>query len=309
MILGLDIGGTNIRAGLVDSHYELYGFEMSSSTALFRPGADSLKELTGFIRSYCNRNMDGRLPRAVSIGFPSTLDKSKRRLLSTPNLPGLDNLPVADVLEEALRIPVYINRDVNLLMLNDLHSYRIPHEGIAIGLYIGTGLGNAICINGEFPTGKNGVIGELGHVPLIGSKRLCSCGNVGCLETMASGRYLAELQKTCFPGESIKTLFVRHGESRELHRFVEILSIAVAIEVNILDPDNVILGGGVLQMEGFPMDELRRLIIHHTRKPYPSEGLTLLVSQQKQESGIVGAGIYAYESIAKGGILHDRACV
>lgn len=301
MILGLDIGGTNIRAGLVDARYELRHFEMSSSTELFYNGANPMQALDRFIRSYCGRHLDGGMPRAVSIGFPSTLDKAKKRLLSTPNLPGLDDLPVVETLEAALGVPVYINRDVNLLMLNDLKAHHIESSGIAIGLYFGTGLGNAICINGEFPSGKNGVIGELGHVPLVGCARECGCGNVGCLETLASGRYLTELQEAHFPGESITTLFARHRDSEVLADFIDILAIAVVIEVNILDPDYVILGGGVLQMKDFPIEEMKRQIIRHARKPYPSDDLVLLVSQQKQESGIVGAGIYAYECIAKGG--------
>lgn len=313
-VLGLDIGGTNIRAGLIAPDFSLTGFEMASSVRLFEVSVGRVQALAAYIREYCGAHLKGSLPIAVSIGFPSTLNKEKTHLLSTPNLPGFDNLEIVEPLQQMLSIPVYINRDVNLLMLNDIYANRLEQADIVIGCYIGTGLGNAVCLNGEMLRGKNGVAGELGHVPVLGCQRVCGCGNTGCMETIASGRYLEELQKQFFPHDEICRLFEKHADHPVLQRYVEGLSIPVASEINIFDPDYVILGGGVLQMQDFPMELLKTFIKLHTRKPLPHDTLELVISSPSQQSGVIGAGMYAFGQIRKG-VYHDsvsfrpcRAC-
>ncbi len=299
LILGMDIGGTNLRAGLCGEDMTPTGLEIVSSAALFSDGR-CLAALERFIRDYCARRLDGHLPRAVSIGFPSTLDRRRRVVLSTPNLPGMDNLPVADALEEALGVPVFINRDVNLLMLCDIRRHRLPTDGVIIGCYIGTGLGNAIWVKGELLSGKNGVAGELGHIPVLGNDRVCGCGNTGCMETLAGGMALTDWLNEHFPGETIDELFLRHGAEPFVRRYVDTLAAAIATEVNILDPDAVILGGGVPQMKGFPLPYLTERLLARLRKPYPCEGLELIVSEDHQDSGVAGAGLYARSELEKG---------
>lgn len=297
-ILGLDIGGTNLRAGLVNAAGVLSCFEMTSSAILFEPlSAGHADGLAAYIRSYCLRNLNGQMPRGVSIGFPSTLNKEKTVLLSTPNLPGFDQLPIVALLEAALHVPVLINRDVNLLLLHDLADHQLPQDGIIISCYFGTGLGNAISIDGRILSGKNGVAGELGHIPVLDCAKPCGCGNTGCMETLAAGRYLTELQAEHFPGENLNDLFSRHSDSPVLRRFVEILSLPVATEVNIFDPDYVILGGGVLQMPDFPHALLESYILQHTRKPLPCNDLRIVYARPSQESGVIGAGIYGFQQL------------
>lgn len=307
-VLGLDIGGTNIRTGIVWEDFSLEGFEMASSVELFETPGGEIGALASHVRDYCSRHSGlGRL-KAVSIGFPSTVDKEKRVVLSTPNLPGFNQLAVVELLQREINLPVYINRDVNLLMKSDIHAHGLEKADIVIGCYIGTGLGNAICIGGHMLSGKNGVAGELGHVPVLGSKRICQCGNVGCMENIASGKYLEELQEKYFPGEEISGLFEKYGESPVLMEYVEYLSVAVALEINILDPDYVILGGGVLKMQNFPMELLKKYIRQHTRKPLPHDNLQIVISKQNQESGVIGAGMYAFEQMRKGE-GYDSNCI
>lgn len=307
-VLGLDIGGTNIRTGAVCRDYSLSGFEMNSSMDLFQTPGGEIQALASHVKSYCSRNPREELPRAISIGFPSTVNKDKTKVLSTPNLPGFNQLAVVELLQKELQIPVYINRDVNLLLMNDIHAHGLEAADIVIGCYIGTGLGNAICVRGEMLTGKNGVAGELGHVPILGSKRVCQCGNVGCVENIASGKYLEELQEAYFPGEAIAGLFQKYGTSPVLQEYVEYLSVPVTMEINILDPDYVILGGGVLQMQDFPMELLIKYIRQHTRKPLPHDNLNIVISKQNQESGVIGAGMYAFEQMRKGE-SNDSTCI
>ncbi|MDR0403941.1 MAG: ROK family protein, partial [Treponema sp.] len=163
--------------------------------------------------------------------------------------------------------------------------------------YAGTGLGNAIAYNGELVTGSHGVAAELGHIPVLGRNDPCGCGNRGCIELYASGKCLAGIRDNKYPGLSIGEMLRSHSDDPELEEFVDNLGVAAATEINILDPKNVILGGGVILQEGFPRKALEQAILKHTRKPYPEKDITFIYSRESQENGVVGAVIFARKKL------------
>lgn len=293
-ILGMDIGGTNLRSGFVNDRYELSEFRISSSQSIC--GDHAPENLADYIRGVIKET--GVQPAAVSIGFPSTLDRARKRLLSTPNLDGLNDLDMVSRLEDALHLPVYIDRDVNLLFLYDCYANQLSGD-VMIGCYVGTGFGNVIAIGGEILVGKNGVAAELGHIPVRGLDMDCPCGNIGCVEMIASGKALKALQEKYYPEESISALFSLHADEAPIRAFINDLALPIATEINILDPDDVILGGGVLQMDGFPKAALEASIRAHARKPYPEQALCFHYSGEKQENGVIGAGINALKQMHK----------
>ncbi|MEA4999784.1 MAG: allose kinase [Candidatus Limiplasma sp.] len=297
-ILGMDIGGTNLRSGFVDERLGLTGFRIHSSQQFC--GEHAVERLADYIRSEIKAW--GTVPTAVAIGFPSTLDRARKRLLSTPNLEGLDDLDMVDELTKRIDLPVFIDRDVNLLFHHDCHANHLSGQ-VIIGCYIGTGLGNVIAIGGEILVGKNGVAAELGHIPVRDLDADCPCGNVGCVEMIASGKALKALQEKHYPKEMIADIFVAHGSEAPLMRFINDLALPIATELNILDPDEIILGGGVLQMEGFPKAALEAAIRFHTRKPYPERALRFHYSCEKQENGVIGAGLLAFKELKRKGML------
>ena len=295
-IICLDIGGTHCRAGLVDQQGQLSQLRILSTKELAQP--DFVSALTETLREFISRNQAQYQIRAVSLGFPATVDRSRRHVLQAPNIPGLpEDLPVCDILEKALGIPVFLDRDVNLLLAYALQDLNLPKDGTVIGIYFGTGIGNSIYIGGKFLSGANGVAGELGHIPRLGQQTLCGCGNECCIEPLGGGRKLSELCETEFSGTPIQEIYLRHGSSDSVRQQIEVMAAAVATEVNILDPDYVVLGGGLLQMEGFPMDYFRERIFLHTRKPYPLNNLKLLLARPNQENGIIGAGLRGWEQL------------
>lgn len=295
-IICLDIGGTHCRAGLVDQQGQLSQLHILSTKELAQ--SDFVSALTETLREYISRNQAQYQIRAVSLGFPATVDRSRRHVLQAPNIPGLpEDFPVCDILEKALSIPVFLDRDVNLLLAYDLQDLNLPKDGTVIGIYFGTGIGNSIYIGGKFLSGANGVAGELGHIPRLGQQTLCGCGNECCIEPLGGGRKLSELCETEFSDTPIQEIYQRHGDSDSVRQQIEVMAAAVATEVNILDPDYVVLGGGLLQMEGFPMDYFRERIFFHTRKPYPLNNLKLLLARPNQENGIIGAGLRGWEQL------------
>ena len=225
------------------------------------------------------------------------MDKARRVVVQAPNVPGLDNCPIAEMLEKALNLPVFLEKDVNLLLTYDLQSLALPEEGLIIGIYFGTGIGNAISWNGQLLVGKNGVAGELGHIPQLGSGDICGCGNVGCMEPIGGGRRLSQLCRSVFRNIDVAELYARYADTPEVLAQVDAMAATVATEVNILDPDYVIIGGGLPQMKGFPMETFLRQIRVHTRKPMPLEGLQIRFARPNQNNGIIGAGIYGWKKL------------
>ena len=293
-VIGVDIGGTSIRIGASDGSDELIHLQKIPSASIFT-GADSVENLIGFLKDYIRELPEGKKVSAAAIGFPSTINRERDTVMQSPNLAGLDNIPLKTMLEEELGIKVLIEKDVNLLYCHDRKVLNLSRKGVHIGIYFGTGIGNAIFIDGKPLTGKDGAAGEIGHIPLVPGGKLCGCGNRGCAECYAGGKYLVELINTKYPGELISELFVRHAESPEIQEFVENAARVVATETNLLNPETIVLGGGVLNMKGFPKDLLEEKIRSCSRKPYPEENLEIYYSKDEVENGVRGAVEYARE--------------
>lgn len=287
-IIGIDIGGTNFRIGAVGKDGIISNFKKIPVWQIFNT-QEPLLDLTMCLKNYCQ----GMAVEAVSIGFPATLDKNRKTVLQAPNVPFMENLPVVEVLSESLQVPVLIERDVTMALYHDLKENEIPPHGVVVGIYFGTGIGNAICINGVPLAGCHGTAGELGHIPVDGSDLICGCGNMGCIENLAAGKYLAHLCETVYPQTPIGSLFLEHGNEALLTQFVDRMAIAVAAEVNILDPEYILIGGGIPAMTGFPQEQLVDRIRAHARKPYPANDLHIIFTGDEDAKSVIGAAIYA----------------
>lgn len=296
-VLGIDIGGTNIRMGLVNDSYHLSSFKIYKTDETLS-NCDVVKKLAEMIDKYCIEENGGVIPQAMSIGFPSTIDTTRKIVISTPNIAGFpEQLEIVDSLSKKIDTKVYINRDVNNLMQYDLEVFKLRDCQNVLGFYLGTGLGNAIYLNGQFLLGRNGVAAELGHIPFYGIDKICGCGNVGCVETVASGLALEQLKKEKYPAISIKDIFSNCMQKEDVLHFVDTLAYPIATEINIFDPTCIVLGGGVIFMQDFPNDILVSSIKKRLRKPYPAENLNIIYSEPKQENGVIGAAIYGWQML------------
>ncbi len=297
-ILGIDVGGTNTRLGLVSEQGELVEF-VREATKQYNIEGQALPLFLDVVKRYLQNHGEGRTIDAISVGFPSTIDKERKVVIGTPNIAGLNNIPVVETFEKEFGIPVFLERDTCLILINDMEKNHIPPSGVTIGIYYGTGIGNAISIDGKIFTGKHGVSAELGHIPMRGVHGRCGCGNESCAEVVACGRALEHIMEKHFPNEDISYIFSEHGDSEIILQFIDDLAIAAATEINILDPDHIIIGGGLPNMEGFPRHELEARIHKYARKPLPDEDLEFIYSKEGQESGVMGAAIHARHQLNK----------
>ena len=288
MIIGIEIGGTNFRIGALDKNNIINSYKKLSIRDVIKSN-DILSDLKYTIE---NNFKDIKID-AISIGIPGTLDADRKIVVQVPNIKGFDNVNIVDYLNEYFNVPVFIERDVNMLIKYDLFDNKIDDKGIVIAFYYGTGIGNAIVINGEIYTGKDGAAGEVGHIPVDNCYEECGCGNIGCIEAIAGGKYLAKLQKEKYPNTHISNMFVEHTKDPEIIKFINRMAIALATEINILNPNKILLGGGVINMKSFPFDLFFSELKKHVRKPYPYETLDITIARNNEQAGVIGACLYA----------------
>lgn len=290
-VIGIDIGGTNFRIGAVYPDNQIREFRKVSIKDVFI-SEYPLEDLVGYIRGYMQEPEICGEARAVAIGFPATVNRERTVVVQAPNVKYMENLPVVEYLENNLQIPVYIERDVCMTVCYDMEKLEIPQKGILTAFYFGTGIGNAICIDGVPLLGKNGAAGELGHIPVPGSTDVCGCGNLGCVENIAGGKYLAKLCREKYPHIYIGDIFSKCREKQDIIDFVDRMAMAAAAEINILDPDYIIVGGGVPNMKDFPVALLDQKIHEHVRKPYPEKSLDIIYVSDDDMKSVTGAGIF-----------------
>ena len=297
-VLGVDIGGTNIRMGLVDETYALTGFERRPCQALLAENA--IPNLIGAIRDYLDRTPGAADTAALAIGVPGQVSRDKSHVYSVPKVQGLQDTDLGGQLSAGLGLPVYVAHDVDFLFTHDIRTMNLDPDRnrTILGFYVGTGFGNVLYLNGAIHAGKHGVAGELGHIPLYGVEDVCNCGAVGCVETRCCGQYLQELVNREFPDCSIDQIFTRHGGDPRIIRFVRDCALPIATEVTLLDPDYILLGGGVITMDHFPLAMLEEEVRLRSRHPLPAEDIHFVYASDSQANGVIGGAMLAMDWIS-----------
>jgi allose kinase len=165
-----------------------------------------------------------------------------------------------------------------------------------VGCFIGTGFGCSIIINGKLYKGTRGFAGELGHIHLKGKKKHCNCGSKGCLELYAAGNTIEILAKK--RNVSIKDFFLKiDKESLEIRELLDNIAIGISTIVNLLDPELIVIGGGVVNMANFPLDALKKRIYKYLRSDILVGEVKIIKSNIGKFGGCLGAGIYYYSKL------------
>ena len=294
-MIGIDIGGTHIRMGAVNQSGEVLCHSIQSSRP-YLSNIKPLETLTQAVTAFAAQ-ATGTL-RGVCMGFPGTVSKDKSTVLSCPNLPAFDGMNIRAAMQAALTVPTIVEHEVLLLLTNDLRTYALQQKDCVMAVYLGTGIGNAMYIHGRLLEGKNGNSGELGHIPVPDNQTPCPCGNIGCIEPSASGKRLEAIRAALYPQScDFEAMFTAAQKDPEITRYLDHVACAIATEINILDPDCVLLGGGVLSIANFPYDALLQRIYTHARKPYPAETLQFIRLEVDPLQGTRGAGLYAWQRL------------
>jgi len=296
-IIGLDIGGTNLRIGAVNEKKEVIVSRILDSEIVSKADCP-IKKLCEIIQNFILENKLDNL-HAVSIGVPSSVANDNETVICTTNMqdkngkPIFQNENIATYLRQELNLPVYVNNDTSNILFYDVFNNNLQNKKLVVGIYIGTGVGASVLIDGKSLKGANGVALDLGHIPYYKGEDLCSCSKHGCCECYASGWKLQKIRSKYYPDEDIKSIFRNHSDDKPLQEFLYSCSHVFSVMTTIFNPDTVIAGGGVIEMDGFPKQKFEQLVKENTGLDVMSVGFDLIYSHSNAEKGIVGAAIFA----------------
>lgn len=288
--LGIDIGGTNVRFALLDSKMNLKHPVLIRAASLGTGDlVDNLLDVVDEYAAEHNVNLVG-----TGVGIPGIV-RQDGTVLSCPNIGGLEGVRLGDLITARLGVPTFVGKDTNFLLYGEYQELKQAGYGNVLGFYIGTGFGAAFIIDGQLLLGSRGFAGELGHIPLIGKDGLCGCGNRGCLEVYGAGRALTEYARR--ENQDVAEFFSSAQNGKAVKEFIQYVAVGVATAVNIFDPQCIVLGGGVLAMVDFPLEELQSTIRSMLRSDEQRHDLVMVQSNAGVFGGCLGAGAYCWSQL------------
>jgi glucokinase len=283
MILGLDIGGTKIRAGLVDPSGRIAGDPVSVPTGAH----DSAEDIFARIASLVRKAASGcECMEAIGVGCTGPLDPENGIILECNNLPTMHGFPLKSRLEDIFGVPVKIDNDANALVLGEAMYGAGKGFRRVLGLTLGTGLGSALVVDGKMVSGANSCCGEIWISPY----------KDGIMEDYLSGTAITSMydriigKASGLNGAQIASL-ARHGDSMAMKIFDEFassLAFALAWTVNMTDPDAVVLGGSVMDSSDLFLDKADALFRRYVC-PEPARNVKLRLSALGADAGVIGA--------------------
>ena len=311
--IGVDLGGTKILAGVFNAQLKCLG-KVKMSTKPERGPDGVLERVARCVQEVvdeCDLKFDSI--KAVGIGAPGAVDPVEGRMIFAPNLKWED-VPLKKTLEKLLDLPVFAENDCNACALGVYETELDPRPRSMVGIFLGTGIGGGIVLDGKPYSGFNRTAGEIGHMILDVNGPKCGCGNKGCFEALASRTALFRKIQTAVK-EGQKTVLtdmlgpeltdMRSGDLRKALRrgdkFVEKIveeaaeytGIAVANVINLLNPEVIVLGGGVMDQLA---DEMLSIIVETAKDyalPGTMKGIEIIASKLGDDAGITGAAVLA----------------
>lgn len=279
MYYGIDIGGTKVALAAFDDDLNEQERETYSTPDKDYP---ALLELIGrWVAAADSRWLNrGR----VGVGFPGVIRPDKQQILA-PNVPAIHGRALVTDLQQRLNRPVFADNDANCFLLSEYHQGAVAGTRLALALTLGTGLGGAVIHQGHLLAGRYGGCGEFGHGSISATllRRYpdlpffdCGCGRQACLETYVSGTGLGRLYRHCGGGSGSGPEIIRawqqgHPEAVQcMAIYLDILAAGLGDLVTQLDPQRVVLGGGLSEHSWLYRQLTERLpeyLMHGIRPP------------------------------------------
>ena len=307
--LGIDLGGTNISAGLVEENGSIIA-KNSTPTMNGRQASDILDDMADLCKKLLEENnIDIKDVKSLGVGLPGLLDKKKGVLVYANNL-NFDGINVVEEMKKRIGLPVYIENDANCAAIGEITCGAAYGDKNVIYVTLGTGVGAGIILNGKVFDGSFGGGGEAGHMVIVADGEMCTCGRKGCWEAYASANALrreGRIGAAKYPTSRIfqkvdgdirlidaKTVFDAADEGDEValdivHRYQIYVAIGLVNLVNIFQPEAVVIGGGICARGSKLTDPIIEIL---NTRVYGGELKTkIAIATLGNDAGIVGAAM------------------
>lgn len=309
---GIDVGGTNIEVGLVNEAHEVTE-RVKKSTPTGEPDEvlDRIEELVTSL---------GSAPVAAGVGFPGVVHEGE--VLTVPNLANWhERVDLGPALTDRLGVPVALGNDANVGLLGEWLAGAARGVRNVLGLWMGTGIGGGLILDGRPFLGSRGGAGEIGHTIVQAGGALCTCGRRGCAEAYAGRRSMSGIVSAMVEAGRKTDLYeIRDDEHKPkltskvwaraldeddelatslIDTAIETLGIAVGSAINLLDLELVVVGGGLPEKLGQDLADR----IEAAAKPWmlqPNPELSVVVSTLGDDAGVVGAASLGRAALLNG---------
>ena len=296
-VLGIDLGGTKIAAGVVDENANVRN-PVVAPTRAERGYEVSLAQLYGAIERLLSIEIS-----AIGICAPGPLNPKTGVVINPPNLPGWRDIPLAEQVSQRFHLPCHVENDANAAGLAEARFGAARGYSSVFYATLGTGVGSGIILDGKAYHGKNGAAAEGGHVTIdYQSESVCNCGSPGCIEALASGSAMARRAEALldrFPGTMLAAPVTAEAigagaangdalASRILDESAMMLGSWLGSMISILDPDIIVIGGGVAQIGEPLFSRLRNIAPLRTINRFAPE-IPIVPAELGARAGILGA--------------------
>ena len=301
LVAGVDVGGTNIEVGLVDERHRVSERDKRDTprSSPHKIARTIVKMIEGL----------GDVPSAIGMGIPGVIHKGS--VVEVPNLAGWDDsFDIVKVIEDHFGVPVALGNDANVGLLGEWLAGAAVGVDDVLGVWMGTGIGGGLILDGRPFTGSRGSAGEIGHVVTHYGGALCTCGRRGCIEAYAGRRSLAAVVSSMVDAGRHTSLFeiqdeekkskltskvwaraLDEGDKLAVELFdmaIEVVAGGIGSVINMVDVQLVVIGGGMAEKLGQDLADR----IEREARPwvlYPSPKLKFVVAALGDDSGTVGA--------------------
>ena len=308
LLIGIDVGGTNLRLGVVKSSIGTlqlleemrFRADFSQMCKAYSPEIAWQNILTITAEAIQQVRQQYADISAVGIGFPGFIDPHTQKIAQSPNLPGLKDVDLSADLSQLIQLPVVVENDALAAAYGEYANQHVAQAGNLIYLGLGTGVGGGLILNGQAFQGDHGVAMEVGHIIVQANGRQCGCGNLGCMEQYASAsgvaNTFAELTSQHLNANEIATL-ADQGNLAALDAYAlagKSLAQALAHTLKVIDVKNIVIGGGMsaawLLMQATFQQQLMQDLI-----PVLRNKLTVTISSMGDQAGMIGAAMLAQQ--------------
>ena len=306
--IGIDLGGTNIKAGVVNENYEIIA-KATTKTLLPRPAEEICADMAKVsleVVEQAGLTLDDI--ESVGIGTPGTAN-SETGIIEYSNNLGFLNLPVVEIMQKHINKPFYVENDANAAAYGEFLAGAAKGANDAVCITLGTGVGGGIIINGKIYSGFNFAGAEIGHTVVDPNGPECTCGRKGCFEVFSSATGLVRMTKEAMYEDkgsimwqmneqdgkvSARTAFnaMRAGDragKAVVDKYIKYLALGITNTINIFQPDILCIGGGVCN-EGDPLLlPLKEIVAKEVYTKNSAKNTEIVIAKLGNDAGIIGA--------------------
>ncbi len=319
-LIGMDLGGTKLLTSLMNKDFKI----IAEKKCKIEPSRGEKFFLNTVLENVQDVLDEAGLKAgslaAVGIGSPGIIHPKKGIVLTSPNIPFLKNYPLRAKLEKHFRLPVALENDVNTGLLGEYFFGAARGYSDVVGIFMGTGIGGALILNGRLHRGMSGAAGEVGHMIMQKNGALCGCGQRGCLEAYAGRIAISGEAAVLAARQKAKALFreagtevskiksgvlaksIRGGDhavEAMLREKAGLVGIAMANIANLLSPELIVLGGGLVEaLNGMIIREAEKSMLRHGM-PDIVKHVKVAAAQLKDHAIVKGAAKLAADLVWK----------